>query len=247
MRNVGKLRATLLGLVGALLVATASGCSITSPYWGYTPASTSAPIPFQAWNISTSPLYVECANDTTGHGSPTAGEASYIPAATLSTSTLPSLDSLGQAIYSASKNVTLPAVCWKFHSYSPSFWQANVRVVTKNADGSKSALQNFDLQGLECLGRENGRVARWNGHVGKNCEHRFSNTNQPTPYIVLRIYGSYERGLRGPSSALSPSLIPAALPVQLTPDVQPSGSLPTTQVYKLTADDVKRLDPQLAK
>jgi hypothetical protein len=213
-------------VAGTLITGVLAGCAITSPHWDYVPASISTPIPFQAWNSSTGPLYVECANDTGAHGSPSAGEASYIAAATLTTSALPSLDSAGNAIHSASKQVTLPRACWKyFGSYD--FWQANVRVV-RLQDGKKVPLSTYDLKGLECVGRENGKVGRWYGFVGKGCEKKYLGTSTAIPYIVMRING-YNNGLK--PSVPAPPVRPGALPAHPVPPrpgivLPPSNSVP---------------------
>ena len=214
-------------VAGTLLTGLFAGCVITSPHWDYVPASISTPIPFQAWNASTTPLFVECADDTGAHGNPSAGEASYIPAATLNTSSLASFDSAGNAIYSASKQVTLPRVCWKyFGSYD--FWQANVRVV-RLQDGKKVPLSTYDLKGLECVGRENGKVGRWYGFVGKGCEKKYLGTSTAIPYIVMRING-YNDGLK-PSVPAPPSrpgvLPPGPLPPRPGLVLPPSNGVPS--------------------
>jgi len=213
----------------AVLLLTASnltGCAITSPYWGYVPDSISAPIPFQAWSGSTSALHIECADETTGHGNPSDGEASYIPVATMNPSSSPSLDSTGQAIYPASTKVALPSECWDWFS-DYNFWQANVRVVLVNASGRKVPFANYDLDGLSCLGRETGKVGRWNGSVNKGCEMKFANTGDLIPYIVLRIDG-YQNGINGlPGLRQAPRKTPAT-----ATDVLPSDAPLFTPVPK---------------
>jgi hypothetical protein len=233
MRHFSIRRRGVLAL-SAVCLALCGGCSITSPYWDYVPASITTPIPFQAWTLSTAAHYVECANDTTGHGSPSAGEASYINAATLWPSSQPSLDSVGAAIYSASKQVTLPSACWKyFGDYD--FWQANVRVVQLGADGKKQPLRSYDLDGLECLGRENGKVARWNGHLNKGCEKTYLGSSTVIPYIVLRIEG-YQNGIEASASA------PVSKRSKPLPALRQSDSLPVMQVELPSAAQVQRLN-----
>jgi hypothetical protein len=219
-----------------------SGCAITSPYWGYVPASTSAPIPFQTWGFNSGARYVECANDTGGHGNPTNGEASYIPVATLYPTTQPSLDSQGAAIYSASKSIPLPSVCWKYFDYGEGYYQANVRVVTLDSSGKKSPLSTFELAGLECLGRETGRAASWSAYFNKGCEMKYLNTNEQIPYIVLRIPAAVQAQAKaGAASSANPALTPAAAFAPkgaLPPTLKPEGAPRVNPVYVPTAADV---------
>ncbi|MET0287919.1 MAG: hypothetical protein ABW352_25745 [Polyangiales bacterium] len=171
-------------------MSTLEGCAITSPHWDYEPASTSAPIPFQAWSPSANALYIECAEETSAHGAPS-GE-SYIAVATLQPGSSPLVDSAGQSIYGASLHVALPTSCWDyFGDYD--FWQANVRVVMIDEEGKKVPFTSYDQSGLACLYREITKAGRWNGHVNKNCEYRLSD-GELAPYVVLRIEG-YQNGL----------------------------------------------------
>jgi hypothetical protein len=181
---------TAIGL-GAI-AAAAQGCAISSPHWDYVPASTSAPIPFQAWATSqTNPVVVECADDTNAHGWPTDGEASYVFVANLTPSATASLDPGGSRVYSASGSHALPSTCWKyFGDYD--FWQANLRL-SQVVDGSKRIFSSFDKPGLECLGREVGKARQWLGFFDK-CEKRYLGSSDKIPYIVLRIDG-YAEGL----------------------------------------------------
>jgi hypothetical protein len=142
------------------------------------------------------------------------------------------LDSTGAAIYSASKSVALPSECWDwFGDYE--FWQANVRVVQLNEEGKKVPFASYDLNGLSCLGRETGKVGRWNGHVNKGCEMKYSNTGAAIPYIVLRIDG-YQNGLNGVTTLQAPRMVPAT-----AADVLPSDAPALTPVPKPSAQEVE--------
>lgn len=190
--------------IASICLSLLPACTVVSPYWGYVPDSTSAPIPFTAYTPqTTSPVVVECATDTTAHGSPTNGEASYTLAASISVSTYAQRDTTGATMNVASQNVTLPASCWKyFGDYD--FWQANVRVsqvqTAPTGGTTKRIFTNHDLAGLTCLGRENGAAGTWLGFVGKGCEHKFLGSENVTPYIVMRIEG-YAEGLASAASA----------------------------------------------
>jgi hypothetical protein len=171
---------------------------VTSPHWDYVPESTAAPIPFQAWAVSNAnPVKIECANDTSAHGGPAAGEASYILVANVTPSSTASLDPSGGTVYSASTTQALPAACWKYFS-DYDFWQANVRL-SQVVDGTKVIFSSFDKPGLECLGKEVGKARSWLGFFDK-CEKRYLGSDDKIPYIVLRIDG-YAEGLPATGSA----------------------------------------------
>ena len=178
---------------GLALAFGLGACSVTSPYWGYEPASTSTAIPFQAFATSTAtPVVVECADDTNAHGWPTDGEASYIVAASLPVSTSAMLDSTGGKIYSASGNVVLPSTCWKYFG-EWGFWQANIRVsqVVPAIGGgtTKRIYSSYDLTGLACLGQKTGAGASWFAALGQGCEKTYLDSDEQIPYIVLRFDG----------------------------------------------------------
>jgi hypothetical protein len=229
---------------GMLLVVSmssvfAGGCAISSPHWDYVPESISAPIPFQAWATSSAnPVVLECANDTSAHGWPTAGDASYVHVTNLSLSSAPSLDPAGSAVYSASAKVALPAQCWKyFGDYD--FWQANVRIWQLN-NGSKTMFTSFDEPGLECLGREIGKARSWLGFFDK-CEKRYLNSDDKIPYIVLRIDG-YANGTDGAAPQPAPRRLPlpaADERVRDLPAVQQITPVPDS----VKADMRKRIKP----
>ncbi len=204
-------------LLMAAIVFVASGCVVTSPHWDYEPASTSAAIPFQAWATSnSSAVLVECADDTSAHGWPSDGEASYIFAANLWPSSSASLDPGGSPVYSASGKHALPSTCWKrFNDYG--FWQANLRL-SQVIDGEKRIFSSFDKPGLECLGREVGKARQWFGFLNK-CEKRYLGSTDMIPYIVLRIYDDGASDGAAPGKPrLAP--LPADRAIERLPKVQ---------------------------
>ena len=212
------------GLAGA-------GCTISSPHWDYVPDTIATPIPFQAWTTSTAnPVVLECANDTSAHGWPTAGEASYVHVTNLSLSSTPSLDPAGSAVYSASANVALPSQCWKyFGDYD--FWQANLRIWQNNGSG-RSIFTSFDKPGLECLGREVGKARSWLGFFDK-CEKRYLGGGDKIPYIVLRIDG-YANG-----APLSGAQRPMSRKLQPLPSDERIRDLPAVQMITPVPESVK--------
>ena len=233
-------------LCGALVMMAAAalpGCAVTSPYWGYVPASTEAAIPVQAWTAYTdNPVVVECATATSAHGWPTPDESAYIVAATLPVSSADILDSVGNVIHSASANVTMPSECWDyFGDYD--FWQLNLRVSQLQPNGSegttKRIFSSFDLDGLECLGSSNGAAASFYGFVGKGCEKTYLGQTTQIPYIVLRIDG-YQNGL---AQARGRATVVRARKSRdgVKPDELSKDAPQLTPIIPLTPEEIERL------
>jgi len=223
------------------------GCAVTSPHWGYVPESTEASIPVQAWTAHTGhPVVVECATATSAHGWPSPDESAYIVAANLPVSSSALLDAQGSVMHSASGNVTMPSSCWNyFGSYD--FWQLNLRVsqLQPNTTGggtTKRIFSSFDLDGLECLGRENGAAASFHGFVGKGCEKTYLGQDEQIPYIVLRIQG-YQNGLAQAnlSNLRAAPAGPHQNPSSVDPSVRQKSAPRLTPVIPLTRDDLERL------
>lgn len=230
---------------GALVLAGAAlqACAVTSPHWGYVPASTGAAIPVQAWTSYTAnPVVVECATSTTAHGSPDPGESAYIVAATLPVAAGDILDSEANVMHSASGNVTMPSQCWDyFGDYD--FWQLNLRVSQiQPAPGggtTQRIFSSFDTAGLDCLGSSNGAAASFYGFVGQGCEMTYLGEDEQIPYIVLRITG-YENGLaraRAGAAAARPHKDPSAV----DPALREKDAPRLTPIIPLTLQEVDRL------
>lgn len=230
---------------GLVLVAGAlPGCAVTSPHWGYVPDSTEAAIPVQAWTAHTgSPVVVECATATTAHGSPSPGESAYVVAANLPVASADIRDSQGNVLHSASANVTIPSSCWDyFGDYD--FWQLNLRVsqLQPNTTGggtTKRIFSSFDVDGLECLGRENGAAASFHGFVGQGCEKTYLGESTQIPYIVLRIEG-HENGLARAGRSVAPARARKD-PSTVDPAERQKNAPRLTPIVPLTLEDVDRL------
>lgn len=201
-----KLRTSTCALLTTLGLGAAA-CAVTSPYWGYVPESTSATIPVQAWTpYNSAPVVVECAQATNAHGGPSPDESAYIVAATIPVGGTANLDSEGSAMYTAAANVNIPSQCWDyFGSYD--FWQLNVRItqLQPNALGggtTKKVFSSFDLNGLSCLGSENGAAGSWYGFLNQGCEKTYLGEEEQIPYIVLRING-YNNGLSAQAASMT--------------------------------------------
>lgn len=236
-------RASSRPLVGGALLCAfcAGGCAVTSPHWGYVPASTEAPIPVQAWTAHTgAPVVVECATDTTAHGSPYPDESAYIVAASLPVSGAENLDAEGAAMHTASGMVSFPSDCWEyFGSYD--FWQLNLRVsqIQPASEGgtTKRIFSSFDVAGLECLGRENGAAASWFGFLGKGCEKTYLGQTNQIPYIVLRIEG-HAAGLGRASTLSKRTKLADREPVK--PDVRHKDAARLTPIVPLSREEIER-------
>jgi hypothetical protein len=232
------------GKAAVLLAGVAlQACAVTSPHWGYVPASTEAAIPVQAWtSYTTNPVVVECASATNAHGSPSPGESAYILAATLPVAAGDILDSEGNVLHSASANVSMPSQCWDyFGDYD--FWQLNLRVSQlQPAPGggtTKRIFSSFDNVGLDCLGSSIGAASSFYGFVGQGCEKTYLGEEEQIPYIVLRITG-YENGLaraRGGAAAPRPHKDRSAV----DPAVRQKGAPRLTPIIPLTLEEVDRL------
>jgi hypothetical protein len=233
-----------LGKAAVLLAGVAlQACAVTSPHWGYVPASTEAAIPVQAWtSYTTNPVVVECASATTAHGSPSPGESAYVLAATLPVAAGDILDSEGNVLHSASANVSMPSQCWDyFGDYD--FWQLNLRVSqVQPAPGggtTKRIFSSFDTVGLDCLGSSIGAASSFYGFVGQGCEKTYLGEDEQIPYIVLRITG-YENGLaraRGRAAAPRPHKDREAV----DPAVRQKDAPRLTPIIPLTLEEVDRL------
>jgi hypothetical protein len=235
---------------GAVVLAGAAlqACAVTSPYWGYVPASTEAAIPVQAWTSSTTnPVVVECATATNAHGSPDPGESAYIVAANLPVAAGDILDSEANVMHSASGSVTMPSQCWDyFGDYD--FWQLNLRVSqVQPAPGggtTKRIFSSFDSAGLDCLGSTNGAAASFYGFVGQGCEMTYLGEDEQIPYIVLRITG-YENGLTRASARIGAAR-PHKDPDAVDPAVRQSDAPRLTPIVPLTLQEVDRLQKAAA-
>ena len=195
-------KANAINLVKVVLISTIllqiQGCLITSPFWGYRPSSTTAPIPFQVWTYYNShPLRVQCATSIEGDGTLSGGVVSYINVGTIPISNRPSLDGEGTPMYSAASNITLREECWHHFTGHGGYSLANIRVTQLQpafsgggGGGTTTVIfDSFDKIGLECLGREVGKAQSWFGYFNKGCEKRLgSGTSAPkAPYIVLQV------------------------------------------------------------
>ncbi len=175
-----KLKTSLkLFAVGAVMLSL-SGCLLTSPYWNQEFTSHTNQIPLQAWTTkSGDAVTFECAQAYHGGLYPYWGPT-WNTVTTVNPDLPGALDNQGSRIYSVSYKGVLPASCWR-QDPANGVWYSAIRAVQ---DGSE--YNTFDLTGLECLGRENGKAASWFGWIGDGCTKTYSNSNNNIPYVIFR-------------------------------------------------------------
>ncbi|MBL8330186.1 MAG: hypothetical protein JNJ71_15200 [Rubrivivax sp.] len=177
-------RRTLLLIAAA---APLTGCVLESPYWGQKFASTTTPIPVQAWTTDkTRPLKLECSK--AGHGGlyPFDGTESWTQVTTLMPSPDAAFDPSGDAIHGAGSKLSLPASCWYLdNAFDPPLYMTALRVTQGSANGGVQIYRVFNKLGLECMGRENGKAQSWFGWINKGCLQTYANSTTPVPYVRI--------------------------------------------------------------
>ncbi len=168
----------LLGVGIAML--SLSGCLLTSPYWNQEFSSHTNQIPLQAWTTSsTQAVTFECSPAYHGGLYPYWGPT-WSAVTTVSPDLPGALDNAGSRIYSVSYKAVLPGSCWR-QDPGNGIWYAAIRAVQNGNE-----YNTFDITGLECLGRENGKAASWFGWIGDGCTKTYSNSNNNIPYVIFR-------------------------------------------------------------
>lgn len=178
----------LLWRAGSLTAAIALvGCVFESPYWAQTFATTTTPIPIQTWTVDkTRNVKIECSQAYHGGLQPAFGPETWLPVTDLVPSANPSYDTNGGVIYSAGSKLVLPAACWYADgAYSPPKYMSALRATQLTASGSTTVYRVFDLTGLECLGRENGKGGSWFSWLSKNCAKTYSGSSTLLPWVKV--------------------------------------------------------------
>ena len=158
-----------------------SGCLLTAPYWNQAFDSHTDAVPIQAWATSTTTdITLECIQAYHGGLYPPFGPHNWTHISTITPDLPGSVDGDGSRIYSVTRNSPLPLSCWR-EDPANGTWYAAVRAL----QGS-SAYSTFDIAGLECLGREDGKDASWFGWIGEGCTKTYSNSNNNIPYVIIR-------------------------------------------------------------
>jgi hypothetical protein len=179
-------RATSAVAAAAVLSALA-GCVFDSPYWGQTFASTATPVPIQTWTGDKNhAVKIECSKAYHGGLYPFGGPETWTLVTNITPSTNPSYDSQGGVVYSAGVRMTLPADCWRAdEAYSPALYMTALRATQLTAFGGTTVYRVFDLAGLECMGRENGKGGSWFSWLNKNCALTYSNSTTALPWVKI--------------------------------------------------------------
>ncbi len=198
-------------------VATAlSGCVFDSPYWAQTFSTTTSPIPIQTWTVDKNHnVKIECSQAYHGGLQPPFGPETWHFVTNLVPSTSPSYDPAGAAVYSAGTTMVLPAACWYADgAYSPPKYMTALRATQLTSSGSTTVYRVFDLTGLECLGRENGKAGSWFGWLSKHCAMTYSDGSTLIPWVkvIANAPGAAAMALRAPAPSLMAAQPAAAGP-----------------------------------
>lgn len=195
----------LLLLPVAAAVAALSGCVLDSPYWAQTFSTTTTAIPIQSWTTDKNHnVKIECSKAYHGGLQPPFGPEEWHLVTDLVPSSNPSYDPAGAAIYSAGTKMTLPAVCWYADgAYSPPKYMTALRATQLTSSGSTTVYRVFDLSGLECLGRENGKAASWFGWLSKSCAMTYSGSSTLLPWVKVIADGPGAAAAASSSSSMA--------------------------------------------
>lgn len=175
--------------IGKLIIATTtlftlSGCLIISPYWNQEFASHTNSVPLQAFTTSPSEVVnFQCAKASHGGLYPFGSSPTWINITNITSAAAASYDPSGGQMYGAGTSTVLPASCWRQDPANSIYYTA---VRARPASDSSTAFVTFNKAGLECLGRENGKLASWFGGYIKNCYQTYSNSNTAIPYVIIR-------------------------------------------------------------
>ncbi|MES2887319.1 MAG: hypothetical protein V4739_04830 [Pseudomonadota bacterium] len=164
-----------------------TGCVFDSPYWAQTFATTTTPVPLQTWTIDKNHnVKIECSPAYHGGLQPPFGTPVWTTVTHITPSVNPSYDTKGAAVYSAGTQMVLPSACWHADgAYSPPKYMTALRATQQTASGSTTVYRVFDLTGLECLGRENGKGGSWFAWLTKNCAKTYSDGTTVIPWVKI--------------------------------------------------------------
>ena len=166
-----------------VLMLGLTGC-ITAPFYSQQFKTRFDAVPFTFWTFNkTSSVTVECAQ-ASAHGGPLYGDGSYQAVKTVWPNTTGSRDSFNSVVYNASTTLNIPSNCWRNYSYADGTqWITVLRV---KQGGSTSSVYTFDKDGLECMGKWNGRVASWTGWLAHQCNKKYINTGNAIRTVFLK-------------------------------------------------------------
>ncbi len=160
-------------------MASLSGCLFTSPFHGQSFTDRTTPVPIQAWTTSPNQVVkVQCALSTRFGPTWINPNPDWIQVANLSSSSKGMLDPLGNTVFSAGIEMTLPEGCWELNNSNGIYYTA-IRVFTGN-----TVFYSFQEDGLECLGKMIGQTTNWFGW-NNNCINKTSGGSK-APYVVIR-------------------------------------------------------------
>lgn len=164
------------------MVGLLSGCLLTSPFWWQEFNNRTDPIPIQSWTVNKNvPITIECSKATHGSLYPYGGPENWSVVANLNPQLSGVLDPKGNVVYSAGTKIVLPESCWEL-SDSRNFYYTAIRAKQGN-----TVFISFDNNGLECLGRWNGKLTSWLGWSNKGCiKTNPGDTSTPIPHMIIK-------------------------------------------------------------
>lgn len=159
-----------------------SGCILTSPFWNQEFDDHTDPIPIQSWTVNKNlPVTIECSKAYHGGLYPVFSSGSWSNVTNLNPQLPGVLDPKGAVVYSAGRKMVLPENCWRKDPGNDLYYAA-----IRAKQGNSAVFSSFDNNGLECLGRWNGKLATWFGWAGKGCNKTYNNSNTPIPFVIFR-------------------------------------------------------------
>lgn len=174
--------------VSVVLGASLSGCLITSPVSNQEFNDTNSQIPIQAWTTQSSKTFrIECTQASHAGLYPwNSSSYEWTTVRTLQSSSTPSYDPKGSAIYSIADKVRIPESCWRRDpTYRRHFTAIRVIGPSPLQSNTERAFNTVDQDGLTCVGRENGLAKSWFGFLTKNCIRTYSNSSTPVTYVRI--------------------------------------------------------------
>lgn len=175
------LRFTVLTAVALAL----PGCLITSPYWNQVFDSHTDKVSMQAWvNDKTLTVKFQCAQAYHGGLYPFGGTPTWHLVQNVAVSDTPIYDPAGAAVYTAGIYKALPSQCWR-QDPSNNVWYAAVRASHPTSNGPEF-YHTVDKNGLECVGRENGKAGSWYRWFTAGCYKTYLNSDEHVPYVIIR-------------------------------------------------------------
>jgi hypothetical protein len=175
LNAVKSTKALCKAAAGVGLAMSLSGCLLTLPYWNQSFNNHTDAVRVQAWtDYSGNPIRIQCSPAHHGGLYQPFGQPTWTLVEAITPTTPGVVDSDGFTIYSVSRNLPLPAACWR-QDPSNSIWYTALRARQRAPNPFSGEMEGrifdtHDRAGLECLGRSVGNKASWLGYAGERCQ-----------------------------------------------------------------------------